>query len=90
MVIALKAFTARMHSSRMRTARFGCHHYMSLPVQRVDPQVNKVEQVSSDDHQMSVEGGRVVQEVCQGMCMFRGGGYHVTYPMIHLMLPTPL
>ena len=71
-VIALKAFTARMHSSRMRTARFGCHHYMSLPVQRVDPQVNKVEQVSSDDHQMSVEGegggpkGYVRGCVCSG------------------------
>ena len=94
-VIALKAFTARMHSSRMRTDRFGCHHYMSLPVQRVDPQVNKVEQVSSDDHQMSVEtGGRVVQRGMSGEVYVPGRGlpcdlshdtFDVTYPTLNRM-----
>ena len=47
----------RKHSSRMRTTCFGAHHYMSVPGRGVGPQVNKFEeQVSSDDHQMSIEG----------------------------------
>ena len=45
------------------------------------PQVNKFKQVSSDDHQMPLtEDGYV-----------RGYPYHVTFPIIHVMLlPRPL
>ena len=45
-------------------------------------QVNKFEQVSSDDHQMPLSLDRVCQE---------GVGYviyHATYPMVPLVLPT--
>ena len=50
----------------------------------VGPQVNKFEEVCSDDHQMSVAGGEGgIQVPCLG-----GTPYHVTYPMIHVMLPT--
>ena len=43
----------------------------------VGPQMNKFEQGSSDDHQISVAGERV----CPG-----GYPYHVNYPMMHMML----
>ena len=39
----------------MRTARLGSHHQMSV-VFGLGPQVNKFEQFSSDDHQMSLVG----------------------------------
>ena len=45
----------------------------------VGPQVNKLEQVSSDDHQMPLARG--YGWVC------RGGP--LPYPMMHVMLPTP-
>ena len=49
------------------------------------PQINKVEQVSSDHHQMSLAGGR-----SPGLMSRRGWvPYHVTYSMMHLMLTTP-
>ena len=58
----------RQHSSRMRTAwlpaaHFSGHHWMSvLAAGRagLGSQVKKFEQVSSDDHQMSVAGGNGV------------------------------
>ena len=52
---------------------------MSVLVGAVGPEVNKFEQVSSYDYAMSLAGG-----------MSAGGGspYHVTYPMMHGMLPT--
>ena len=66
----------------------------------VGPQVNKFEQVASDDHQMSVAGLRVG---CKFPGLMSGGGvrspglmsgergvpYHVTYPMIQVMYLTP-
>ena len=53
----------------------------------VQSQVNKFEQVSNDDHQKSLAGGRV----CPGgrVCTEGVPPYHVTYPMMHVMLPTP-
>ena len=51
-----------MHSSRMHTARLQTVH-VSVATTRcqycdgVGPQLNKFEQVSSDDHQMSVVQG---------------------------------
>ena len=44
----------------MRTARFGNCHFDALG--RGGDQVNKFEQVSSDDHQMSLAGGGYVQK----------------------------
>ena len=51
--------------------------------------MNKFEQVSVDEHQMSVDGG-------EGRVSQRDVGYprvdipyHVTYPIIHVMLPNP-
>ena len=76
----------------------------------VGPQVHKFEQVSSDDHQMSVAGGGYGQGQGVGLsrrwwggvgwvypeevgwrlvCPERGTSYHATYPMTHMMLPTP-
>ena len=66
----------------------------------VDPQVNKFEQASNDDHQLSVVGGR-----SPGL-MSKGGGEgvnrspgvisegdgvhcHVTYPMMHELYLSP-
>ena len=54
--------------------------------------MNKFEQISSDDQQMSHAGGRVCPEESG---MSRGVGcpgdtsYHETYPMMHVMLPIP-
>ena len=42
---------------------------MSVPVRGLGPQVNKFEQVSSDDHQMSV-----AEEVFEPYPMSRGRG----------------
>ena len=69
----------------------------------VCPEVNKFEQVSSHDHQMSLAGvgiwrgnGWYVQRrggYVQGEGVHIGGvsPYHVTYPMIYEMFPiTPL
>ena len=59
----------------------------------VGPQVNHFEQVSSDDHQMLVVGGRyrglMFGEGWRGGEEGRSKGvpYHLTYPMMHLMLP---
>ena len=50
---------------------------------KVGPQMNKFEQVSSGHHQMSLVGGR-----SSGL-MSGGVSYHVTYSVMHLMLPTP-
>ena len=60
------------------------------------PQVNKFEQVSNDDHQMSVAEGR--QGRCQVWCPTEGvgaqvwclgegdgGTYHMTYPIMYVM-----
>ena len=51
-----------------------------MPPLEVGPQVNKF-----DDHQISVagEGGR-----SPGLISRRGGTYHVTYPIMHVMLLT--
>ena len=62
--------------------------------------MNKFEQVSSDDHQLSLAGSGVPRSEVQGRSpgLMSGGGavssgegvsYHVTYPMMHLMLPLP-
>ena len=72
---------------------------MSVPVWRggIDPQVNKFEQVSSDEIQMSIEGvvvprsdvlggGRGEERGrCPGLMSRWGKGvpYYVTYPMMH-------
>ena len=52
-----------------------------MSVRGVGYQVNKFEQVSSDDHDISLAG----------VLRTSGGDtpYHVTYPMMHMMLPTP-
>ena len=53
-----------------------------LDVSGGGPQVNKFEQVSSDDQQMSLAG----------WVGYVGGGstpYYVTYPMMHVMSSTP-
>ena len=75
-----KKVETRKNSSRMRTAR--------LPTVHVTSEVNKFEQISSDDHQMSVERIGYTGPMSRG-----GGGYpgpmfggegvscHVTYPM---------
>ena len=47
------------------------------------PQMNKVEQISSGHHQMSLAGPQV-------WCLGGGVSYHVTYPMMHLILPPSL
>ena len=81
------SFRTRKHSSGMSTAR---HHQMSL---QGDPRVNMFEQVSSDHHQMSLQGmshrsdGGVPPDLSCGYHTIPFLGYHVTYPMIHLMLP---
>ena len=58
---------------------------MSIPVLGVGvgPQMNKFEQVSSVDHQMSVAGEVGPQVWCQGV------GLQVTYPMMHVMYLSP-
>ena len=50
---------------------------MSVPVWGIGPQVNKFEQVSSDDHQMSLAGNAYVQgvDMCRGEWVCPGGGY---------------
>ena len=61
------------------------------------PQMNKFEQVSSDHHQMSLGRGRSPGLMSRGRGGLRGGRspglisgeegtYHVTYPMMYLML----
>ena len=57
---------------------FSDHHMMLLP--QGGPQMNKFEQVSSNQHQMSLAEG--IQVWCPGRVP-----YHVTYPMMHLMSP---
>ena len=55
------------------------------------PQMNKFQQVSIDDHQMSVEGGipgPISVGVSQVPCL-GGSSYHMTYPMTHVMYLTP-
>ena len=53
------------------------------PGGRVDPQMNKFVQVSSDDHQMLLAGGRSLGLMSGGIL------YHVTYLMVYLLLPYP-
>ena len=67
----------RQHSSRMHTAR-ACQLYVF--------QLNRFEQVASDDHQMSVVGGGP-----QVWCPEKREGvpHHVTYPMTHVMYLSP-
>ena len=48
----------------------------------IGPLVNTFEQVSSDDNQMSVAGVTPGSDV-------QGVPYHVTFPMMHVMSPTP-
>ena len=67
----------RKHSSRMYTAHLEtvcvsvsvattrCHSLEGGG--KVDPQMNKIEQVSSDHHQMSLAGGRVSQRERDGI-----------------------
>ena len=74
----------RQYSSTMHSACFGGHHEMSVPV-GVAPQVNKFEQASIDVHQ----GCRVSQRGVAGRLLQRRVLYHVIYPMMHVMLPTP-
>ena len=47
--------------------------------------MNKLEQVSSDDHQMSVVGSRI----SQGLEYTKGGQGDLSYAIMHVMLPTP-
>ena len=61
---------------------------------RVGPEVNKFEQVSNDDHQMSVAGVAPRSDVhwAGDVSLMSGEGipYHVTYPKMHVMyLPSP-
>ena len=49
----------------MRIARFGDHHFDALG--RGGHQVNKFEQVSSDDHQMSLARGWYLRRGWVGM-----------------------
>ena len=52
--------------------------------------MNKFEQVSSDDHQISVAGGGWVGTQVSGPGMGWGEvPCHVTYPMMYLILTTP-
>ena len=54
---------------------------------RLVPQMNKLQQVSSNDHQMSVRGGKVTRSDIQDMGVdysgHMGGGvpYHMSSPM---------
>ena len=54
----------------------------------VGPQVNKFEQVSSDDHQISVAGKDGSRS--PGMMSGEGVPFHGTYPMMHMMYLPPL
>ena len=72
---------ALRHSSRMCTTRLP-NVCVLVATTRCQYQVNKFEQVSSDDHQMSVTGGG-----SPGL-MF-GVPYHVSYPMMHVIIPPP-
>ena len=51
-------------------------------------EMNKFKQVSSDDHQISVVGKGRGMGITHDMSRWWGVSYHVTYPMMHLMLPT--
>ena len=51
-------------------------------------EMNKFKQVSSDDHQISVVGKGRGMGITHDMSRWLGVSYHVTYPMMHLMLPT--
>ena len=57
---------------------------------RVGPKVNKFEQISSDDHQLLLAGGKYLQEIHGvGRYVQTGGSPdHVAFPMINVMLPT--
>ena len=55
------------------------------------PQVNKFEQVSSNDYQMLVaEGGYPRGGIPGPMSGGKGVHYHVSYPIMHVMLPPPV
>ena len=55
---------------------------------KVCPQVNKFEQVSSNDYQMSVAmGGYPRGGYPKSHVLGRDVHYHMSYPMMHVMLP---
>ena len=73
-----------------------------MSVLGIGPQVKKFEEISSNDHQMSLTGlgmsrkgvcpraGGYVQWVCpEGMSMSRRYPHHVTYTVMHVTLLTP-
>ena len=74
---------------------------LTRPGRGVGPQVSKVEQNSSDDHQMSVAGvggggrclgsmSRMRREDKREGRGWKGVPYRVTYPMMHILyLPSP-
>ena len=94
--------SSRMHSIPLETI----HASVSLATTKCHSrgggggksQMNKFEQVSSDHHQMSLAGeSQLLCHIGVSGLIFRwvpylswGVPYHVTYPMLHLMLPTPL
>ena len=94
----------RKNTSRMRTACLQIvHAIVSVATTRChfleSTQMNRFEQVSSDHHQMSLAGGstglmpREQSDVLGGTRPDLSWGwvpYHVTFPMMHLMLPPPL
>ena len=67
---------------------------VAMGVGWVGPEVNKFEQVSRDDYQMSLAWDRYVQRgwvySVGWECLEGGSPNHVTHPMMHVMLPTPL
>ena len=98
-------YPTRQHSSRMHTTRLPTVHVSVATTrcqywwrERVGPQVNKFEQVFSNDHQMSlVEGGG--WNPCQGdtrvPCRGGGGGVpmhhaceNITFPQLRLRAVT--
>ena len=81
---------ARLPRVRVSLATTGCQYWWGMGI---GPQMNKFEQVSSDDHQISV-----AREWRSTRVSFGGWGgypglrsekegvrYHVTYAMMHVM-----
>ena len=76
-----KYMKTKQHSSRMRRMRLPTVCVL-VATTRCQYQVNKFEQVSSDDHQMPVAGG-------ESPGLMFGIPYHVSYPMMHVIISPP-
>ena len=74
--------SSRVPTAHVSVANIRCQYQCG----EIGTQVNKFEQVSSDNHHMSVAGGGGGS--CPGL-MCRGVPYHVTYPMKHVMYLSP-